>query len=118
MLKKAVIAAVAVVILLPILFVGCKSYFERQTVTTKVISNDRVCNSVDAGNGVDCKYLIFTEAGTFKVVDSLAIMRMDSSDVYGRVREGHTYEITYYGWRIPLASEYPNIVELKETERD
>jgi hypothetical protein len=85
------------------------SYFERETVTTEVISKERVCDS-DGNGGVDCKYLVFTEAGTFQITDAIfGTVRFNSSDVYGKIREGRTYTIVSYGWRLPFLSMYPNV---------
>jgi hypothetical protein len=64
---------------------------------------------------VDCTYLVFTEAGTFKIEDAIiGTVRFNSSDVYGRIREDHTYEFVVYGWRLPFFSEYPNIKRVTE----
>lgn len=78
------------------------------TVTTTVQSKERVCGGSKGG----CKYLVFTEHGTFKITDSLFIgtTRFNSSDVYGRIHTCDKYRIEYYGWRLPYFSTYPNIV--------
>lgn len=108
---KWVIAAFVVILLGGVLLQACGSYFERETVTTVVTDKERVCES----GGGDCKYLVFTEAGTFQVTDAIfGTVRFNSSDVYGRIDEGKTYVITSYGWRLPLLSQYPNIEKMEE----
>lgn len=93
------------------------SYFKEKTVTTEVISKERVCDNSGTNGAMECKYLVFTENGTFKITDSLfGTVRFNSSDVYGRIREGHTYTITYYGFRLPFFSEYPNIKKVEEVK--
>lgn len=107
------LASIVLVPLLVLVAVVIPSYFERETVTTRVISKENVCDS--SGDGVTCSYLIFTDAGTFEISDAIfGTVRFNSSDVYGRVEEGHTYEITSYGWRLPAFSTYPNIEKIKE----
>lgn len=104
------ILIVPVVILISVL---AGSYFEREAVTTKVFSKENVCDST--GDGITCTYLIFTDAGTFQISDAVfGTVRFDSSDVYGRIEEGHTYMITSYGWRLPFFSTYPNIEKIEE----
>lgn len=102
-----------VVLLVAVLVPVFGGYFERHTVTTHVVSKENVCKS-DGDHGVTCEYLIFTDDGTFKITDAIfGIVRFNSSDVYGKVREDHDYTITYYGWRIPLFSTYPNIEKIE-----
>lgn len=110
MLKWVAVVVIPIVILIAVL---APSYFERETVTTKVVSKENVCEG--SGDGVQCTYLVFTEAGTFEISDAIfGTVRFNSSDVYGRVQEGHVYEITSYGWRLPFFSTYPNIEKIEE----
>lgn len=95
-----IIAGVAVTCAAPLV--------SRRTVTATVSDKERVCDR-DTDGTTDCKYLIFTDQGTFKITDSLLIGRFDSSDVYGRFRRDTTYRFDVYGWRMPWASEYPNV---------
>lgn len=88
---------------------------EEHTIT--VTDKERVCSTTD-GNRT-CKYLVFTENnGTFENTDSIWHFKFDSSDVYGNFVTGNTYEVVDYGWRIPLFSVYPNIVEVNEVTSD
>jgi hypothetical protein len=85
-------------------------YFDRTTRTTVVTGKERVCES---GNS-SCKYLVYTESGTYRLQDSIFIGRFDTSDVYGQIDEDTCYEITSYGWRVPFFSTYPNIEDIEE----
>jgi len=42
--------------------------------------------------------------------------RWDSSDLYGKIKVGETYEAKVYGWRMPIFSSYKNIVSVEEVE--
>lgn len=93
-------------------------YFRTETDTAVVIDKERVCDSSGSDGGMDCKYLIFTDEGTFRLTDSVFAGRWSSSDVYGRIKRCHTYEIDSYGWRIPFMSSYPNIKEMRDLGAD
>jgi len=60
------------------------------------------------------KYLIFTKQEVFENTDSFWKAKFNSSDVYGQLEPGKTYEAEVYGWRVPFLSWYRNIVWIKE----
>lgn len=63
-------------------------------------------------------YLVFTDQGVYKNVDSWWYLKFNSSDVHGQILKlkGKKAKIHYYGWRIPIFSQYPNIVKVKAVE--
>lgn len=64
-------------------------------------------------------YLIYTEDETFKITDTLLLGKFNSSDIYGKLKVGHTYEVKMHGVRMSLFSEYRNIDEIiKEIKND
>lgn len=109
---RTAITAVVIAVAAALIGLSIASYADRRTVTATVTDKERVCETTDSGS--ECKYLIFTDEGTFRVEDSLLIGRFDSSDVYGRFREDRTYRFEVYGWRIPFASSYPNVATTPE----
>lgn len=111
------VAAVLLGVTVVVGFGYVMGYFKTETTTTTVLDKERVCDS-DGSNGTSCEYLIFTEAGTFKLTDSIFAGRWSSSDAYGRVKRCHRYEIDSYGWRLPFFSVYPNIKEMEDLGRD
>lgn len=108
--------AIVVIVIAVALFSG---YGKHHSVTTTVDSKERVCSS-SGNNGTDCKYLVFTDHGTYRITDAFLVgtTRFNSSDVYGRVKACHKYRIEYYGWRLPVFSSYPNIIKLDDLGRD
>lgn len=62
-------------------------------------------------NGASERYLIFTEGETFKNSDTIWGWKFNSSDLYGRLREGQTCDLTVTGWRLPFFSSYRNILK-------
>jgi len=85
-----------------------------RTVTVQVVSKERVCDSTSTGS--DCKYLVFTDHGTFKLVDSILYGNFRSSDLYGSLRQDHCYTFKVHGYRLPFWSTYPNIVRSVEVQ--
>ena len=109
-LAKAAAVIVIVIVLAGAVFGWQAAYksTERE-VTATVEDKDRVCET-SSGNGQKCQYLVFTDQGTFKVTDTWSYGNFSSSDTYGRLKEGNTYTFDVAGFRLPLMSEYPNIV--------
>lgn len=111
--KIVIVAAIVTALLTLIIVPITRSYFTTKEVTTEITHKERVCSG--SGDSHKCEYLIFTEAGTFKITDALfGTVRFNSSDLYGKVKVGATYEITYYGWRNGFFSMYPNIKSMEE----
>jgi predicted membrane protein len=82
------------------------------TVTDKVVKNSKEHS----------KYLIFTEAENgdvrvFKDTDALFRGKFNSSDIYGEIKVGKTYQFKTYGFRIPFLSFYENITDVDKVKR-
>ena len=65
------------------------------------------------------KYLVFTktedgETRVFSVEDSILRFRWNSSDVYGEIEVGKTYQFTTVGFRFEILSMYENIIDFQE----
>lgn len=93
-----------------IIRVVSKAYYTRHIVievTDKAVKND--------------KYMVYGRTVTedhlpksYEVTDSVLARRYDSSDIYGEIEVGKTYEMIVGGNRIPFMSWYPNIYEVIE----
>jgi hypothetical protein len=81
----------------------------KDTVTFTVEDKERITESTGEG-GTSSKYLIFTDKETFENTDTMLHGKFNSSDVYGRLKEGKTYTCEVYGIRSGLFSMYRNIV--------
>lgn len=104
LLVIVVILAVVGVIIGP----GILKVCNQRTVTVTVTDKE----SHRHGEKKD-KYLIYTNDTTYEITDSLLKWRWDSSDLYGKIEVGATYEFKVGGYRIHLLSTYPNIYEAK-----
>lgn len=87
---------------------GCGYYDEsvvRATVTDKAIMPQS-----DGNGNVTSTYMIYTDQGTFRDDDALFSKgKMNSSDVYGAIQKGCTYDFNVYGMRNHFLSSYKNI---------
>lgn len=108
---KAQIVVIALALAIAIGFSACVS-FNDHTYTIEVTDKERV-NYDDGG-----KYLIYGRTGDDTIVientDSLLRGKFNSSDVYAKIEVGKTYEFTVVGYRIPILSNYENIIDFKE----
>jgi hypothetical protein len=83
-------------------------YGTDEVVTVTVESKERIVTQDSS------KYLVFTNGEVFENTDSLLYWKFNSSDLYGELKEGETYTVRVYGWRIPFLSNYRNIIEIKK----
>jgi hypothetical protein len=102
---KAVLIGIAACILL-ILY----SYFVADTVQTKI--TDAQMTKVDG------RYMIATEYRPFVNYDAWYRFKFNSGTVQNEAirLKGKTVKIKKYGWRIPLFSEYENVVKIEEVK--
>jgi hypothetical protein len=89
------------------IIVNTRVSYEKFTVTGK----ERVTS------GESSKYLVYTNTTTFEVVDTWIHWRFDSSDFYGKIVVGKTYQAKVQGWRVPFFSMYQNIITLDESSQ-
>lgn len=71
------------------------------------------------GSGEDTQsyYLVWSKEGeVFCVTDTWSFMRFDSSDRYGKLREGSHIKAKVAGWRVQFLSWYRNVVEIEEID--
>jgi len=83
-------------------------YYDEEHITVTIKDKERVNKNSDS------YYLVYTDKEVFTIQDSMVKMRWNSSDVYGALEIGKTYDLTAYGWRIEYTSSYRNILEYKE----
>jgi hypothetical protein len=55
--------------------------------------------------------LIYADGSTYVNKDSFWMWKWNSSDVYGQLQVGKTYDCTVAGWRIGILSGYKNIIK-------
>ena len=103
-----IIAAIIIIIISITIPIFTSYYREKEyiaTVTDKTVQNEY------GGS----KYIVFTKlengkTRVFSIEDTAVKGRWNSSDYYADIEIGETYRFTVIGWRIPLVSEYENIL--------
>lgn len=107
-LPLAMFAVVPAVILGGIgLSVANATHVEERTCT--VSDKDRTSKSDGSSDA-----RVYTEdCGTLHVADSLLSWTWSSSDTYAEIQPGETYEFTTRGYRVPLFSMFPNVVDVE-----
>lgn len=105
---KKLYLILSIVVFVSIAVATIHEYFKEDTITVTIFDKERIRRLHSS------KYLIFTDKGVYRNSDSFLKMKFRSSDMYGRLHLNEQYEITVYGWRVPLLSLYRNIVEVKE----
>lgn len=114
--KKIGLAKVIIVFVVLAFIVGIFSSiylsFNDHEYTVTITGKERV-NKND-----DSKYLIFGEdkngiVHVFENTDTTLRLKFNSSDIYGKIKEGETYTFVVTGIRIPVFDEYENIIKVK-----
>lgn len=113
-----IIGAIVIIALFAVAGVGI-TQLTKDDVTITVKDKQTKLECSGSGSQRDCKdvYLIFTDKGTYKDVDSLLMLKFNSSDLYGQLDRGKTYDCKVNGIRIPFFSTYKNLLECKAARR-
>lgn len=87
-------------------------------VNTGVAENCRVSGKHIAVVDGYSQYRINTaNCGSFMIADAPLKGQFSSADVYGQITEGESYDFTQTGFRIPVLSVFPNIVDFEPAGR-
>lgn len=96
---------IVAVLIIVALWIGIGASFHNEYGKRFTVTGKEAVKSEKSG-----KYLVFTDVTTYEVEDSILNGRWDSSDVYGKLTIGKTYEAQLQGRRIPFLSMYQNII--------
>ena len=108
-MEDMIVPGIVVVIVAAIAVCAVVYYASDEIVTVTV---DEKWTKYHSG---DAKYLFSDEKGiVYSMEDSLLLWKFDASNRYASIESGKSYEITTYGWRIPVLSWYKNVVSVRE----
>jgi hypothetical protein len=110
LLKKTKITAVLIGIAVCILTV-LYSFFVSDTITTRITDAQMM--------KVDGKFMIATEDRPFVNYDARYRFKFNSGTVQNDAIKlrGKLVKIKKYGWRLPLFSQYENVVKIEEARQ-
>lgn len=100
----------AIFIGLPVIGESLILYATQDTVRFTALKLERVADRFGDG----AKYMVFTPNETFENTDVLIFGKLNSSDLYGNMKEGATYKADVAGLRIPLLNWHRNIIRFEE----
>ena len=110
----AILLVVVAVITVPVM-----NFTNDHKYTITITDKERV--TAQSAKDNTSKYLIYGEdengkTYVFEDRDTLFRWKFNSSDVYGALKEGETYELTVIGFRVHILNWYENIVDFKAVE--
>ena len=110
------LTAIALVVI-AVITVPVINFSNDHTYTVTITDKERVTTQ-SAKDSIDSKYLVYGEdengkTYVFENTDTLFRGKFNSSDVYGALKEGKTYELTVIGFRIHILNWYENIIDFK-----
>ena len=108
-MRRSYIVILVVIIILGLLASFGYQYGTAREVTITVTDKERI---VEKGEDGGSYYLVFTEDDAYKNEDALFYGKFKSSSLQAQLKEGETYRVKVYGWRIGFLSMYPNIVKI------
>lgn len=120
--RIAVYITILIVAILAIVFCESLTSFNDTVYTVTITDKDRITESKKDSDGnrhTTSKYLVYAddEEGNslvFENTDCFIRFKFNSSNIQGQLKEGHTYEITVIGYRVPFFSWYQNIIKVVE----
>lgn len=92
--------------LLILIIIGGFGYFKYGTI--RDISNVTIAQP----DSKDGRFIILTDQGAFKNVDSYLHWKTKSADIQGKAIPGSTVTLTVYGYRNGLVSMMPNVLKI------
>ena len=92
--------------LLVIILISVFGYFKYGTIRN--IDNVRI-SRFDSKDG---KFLVLTDNGAFKNIDSWWHLKTRSADLQGKVADGDIVTLKVYGFRNGLLTVYPNVLDI------
>lgn len=110
------ITAIALVVI-AVIASPVMNFSNDHTYTVTITDKERVTTQF-AKDNIDSKYLIYGEdengkTYVFENTDTLFRGKFNSSDVFGALKEGETYELTVIGFRVHIFNWYENIIDFK-----
>ena len=91
--------------------------FNDKTIVVTITDKERIVTTTS--ESVSSKYLVFGDNNVGKPVvfentDNIFRWKWNSSNIQGQLKEGKTYKLTVVGYRIPILSQYENIIKVEE----
>ena len=112
-IAKIVIVAIISVICVFFIITGTNALYFNDHIVTVTVTDKGIKQTNNSS-----KYLIYGtkangEVETYEITDNFSRGQFDSSNKYGAIRIGETYNFIVIGVRIPYLSQYENIIGIE-----
>lgn len=108
--RKGLIGSLVILVLLVVVASAAYSITYALNTGHETITIEEKWEKIDGGTS---KYLVSSTNGqVFQITDTILMWRFDSSNMYASIKEGNTCNIKTQGWRLPILSDYKNILEI------
>lgn len=116
--RKGCSGCIVPILLVFAIIIGIFSFVSYNSEKNYTITVTRVTVK---NNDNQSKYLVFGDdengkSQVFEITDIWFRFRFDSSDLWGKIKEGETYDIKTIGWRFQPFSWYENIISAEVVE--
>jgi len=106
------IALVVLMIIGAIIWASVYTSTNKHDVTFTVNKTE----SVQDRNGNGSQYMVYTDNGVYKNVDSVLNNKFNSADLYNQLQPNHKYKCTAVGYRNGVLSEFENLIRCEEVK--
>lgn len=111
------VLSILIIIFILIGLTGCSNLEVNTISTNEIQESDEIITVTDKWvKRTDERdlYLIGTQEEVFKIEDNIFLGKLNSSDIYNKIKIGNTYRITTTGMRSRFMSWYRNINTIEE----
>lgn len=116
------VGAIFLVIVLAVVIIGARGCLgiggmgPARTLDKVTVQRMWVDTSSDGDSGHTSHYMVATDCGVFEVDNGLVLGIWNADEIYGRLKEGHSYRIRTQGNRVVgfWWQEYPYITHVEE----
>ena len=111
-MMKKILVAVAIVFVAALIRTGATEFYRESNIKITVKDKEMVVDRASRRS----RYLVWSEDEVFENVNSLVKGKFNSSDLYGKMQKGKTYNCRVCGFRNGFFSMYRNLIECNEDE--
>lgn len=106
------IGLIVLAVVVGLIWAGIYRSTNKHEVTFTVNKTERVQDR----DGQGSQYMVYTDNGVYKNVDSLLNNKFNSADLYNQLQPNHKYKCVAVGFRNGVISEFENLISCEEVK--